>query len=538
MAEPISGLKSETRLGFWPLAGLVILGALASNWAVSVLEGKSPAVLGLLVVGILVAGTLVTYVLRNPDFDTAVKLMVVTLPMTAALVIDIGGSIRITYLFTLLAVVLGFRTGSFKISSGTITTFCLHAYVVYALFSTTYTFLIPDIRALTVVGFRGSVFRSLIQFGQLVLMVTVFHVILSYARSRVRVERVCTLIFWSMFLASAFGLYEFLVFTFDLPFVNLHTTPLDTAEGPLSLEKRLIDDHFLGGMRSIAGVDVVRPRSFLSEPIEFASFLLFSVPFSVIAARVSSTQGRRQLKMACVFVAVVLFLLANARAGFVAVAGVLPVLLIWAPNAKTRRRVVGGIVGFLIFIGFAIFPLLGAVGGISGLIEFVRSNYEFILSMEGRGGSLKAGVNEPLQVFLVNPLLGVGIGNYPFYLSLASYGTSVATTGSIYASVITELGIVGSIFFLGFIGSIILGLLRLLRRGRDPWLRGLAYGTLISIVGAMISRAATSGLYTDSYLWVMWALGAALPTLASQREGSAPKPAIAINRVDSGAPQA
>jgi len=535
MAEPIRGFKSETGLGFRPLAALAVLGALASNWAVPVLEGKSPAVLGLLVVAVLVAITLAVHVLTNPGFDTAVKLMVVTLPMTAALVIDIGGSIRITYLFTLLAVALGFRTGSFKISSGTITTFCLHAYVVYALFSTTYTFLIPDIRALTVVGFRGSVFRSLIQFGQLALMVTVFHVILSYARSRARVERVCTLIFWSVFLASAFGLYEFLVFTFDLPFVNLHTTPLDTAEGPLSLERRLIEDHFLGGMRSIVGVDVVRPRSFLSEPIEFASFLLFSVPFSVVAAQVSLTQGGRRLKMACVIVAVVLFLLANARAGFIAVAGVLPVLLIWAPDRKIRTRVVGTITGFLVLVAFAIFPLLGAVGGISGLIEFVRSNYEFIVSMAGREG----GVNEPLQVFLVNPLLGVGIGNHPFYLSsLTSYGTSVATTGSIYASVLTELGILGFIFFLGFAGSIILGLLRLLRRRGEPRVRKLAYAALISIVGVMISRAATSGLYTDSYLWVMWALGAALPTLASQREGSAPKPAIAINQVDSGALQA
>ena len=238
--------------------------------------------------------------------------------------------------------------------------------------------------------------------------------------------------------------------------------------------------------------------------------------------------------MACVFVAVVLFLLANARAGFVAVAGVLPVLLIWAPNAKTRRRVVGGIVGFLIFIGFAVFPLLGVVGGISGLVEFVRSNYEFILSMAGREG----GISEPLGVFLVSPLLGVGIGNYPFYLSSASYGSSIATTGSIYATVFTELGILGFIFFLGFIASIILSFLRLLRRGRDPWLRGLAYGTLISIVGVMISRAGSSALYTDSYLWVMWALGAALPTLASQREGSASKPAIVTNQFDSGSPQA
>ena len=534
MAEPICGFKSETRLGFWPLAGLVILGALASHWAASALEGKGPAVLGLLVVGTLVAGTLASYVLRNPDFDTAVKLMLVTLPMTAALVIDIGGSIRITYLFTLLAVAIGLRTGAFKISSGRIATSCLHAYLIYALISTTYTFIIPELRTLTVVGFRGSVFRSFIQFGQLALMVTVFHVILSYARSRIRVERLCTLIFWSMFLASAFALYEVLAFTFNLPFINIHTTPLDTEEGPLSLERRLMEDSFLGGRRSIAGVDVVRPRSFLSEPIEFASFLLFSVPFAAIAAQAAPTRQGRRLKMAWVYAAALLFLLANARSGFIAVAGVLPVLLIWAPNAKTRRRVVGGIVGFLIFIGFAVFPLLGVVGGISGLVEFVRSNYEFILSMAGREG----GISEPLGVFLVSPLLGVGIGNYPFYLSSASYGSSIATTGSIYATVFTELGILGFIFFLGFIASIILSLLRLLRRGRDPWLRGLAYGTLISIVGVMISRAGSSALYTDSYLWVMWALGAALPTLASQREGSASKPAIVTNQFDSGSPQA
>lgn len=63
------------------------------------------------------------------------------------------------------------------------------------------------------------------------------------------------------------------------------------------------------------------------------------------------------------------------------------------------------------------------------------------------------------------------------------------------------------------VGSIILGLLRVLNRRQDPWARGLAYATIISIVGVMIIRAASSALYTDSYLWVMWALGAAVVRL-------------------------
>ncbi|MEK7205654.1 MAG: hypothetical protein AAB254_09135, partial [candidate division NC10 bacterium] len=117
------------------------------------------------------------------------------------------------------------------------------------------------------------------------------------------------------------------------------------------------------------------------------------------------------------------------------------------------------------------------------------------------------------------------IGNFPFYLPSGSSGTTVATTGSIYANILSELGIVGVMLFSGFVGSIIFGLVGVLRRRRDPEVVALAFPTMVSIVGVMINHIALSGLYTDSYLWAVWAIGAAVVRLdsrsrqAARREG-------------------
>ncbi|MFQ5801453.1 MAG: O-antigen ligase family protein [Candidatus Methylomirabilales bacterium] len=494
------------------MLAVTFLGVFIGMRIVPSLANLELPILGVVTASLIVAIGTGVYLLTRPSFDRAVNLMMLTLPMLAALVIDIGGSIRVTYVFTLLAIFFGVSQGRFTLSTRGLTVLFLHAYVVYALISISYTLAVPHLESLTMVGFRGSTFRSFIQFGQLLLMVAVFHVILNYARSVRHVEKLCNLIFWATVLVAIYGFYEFFAFLFNFPYVNLINTPLDAPEGgPMSLGRRLGEDYFAGSTRPFAGIELPRPRSFMGEAQFLTTYLLFSVPFSVIAALTTTTRHYRWLKLLCVFAFVILFVLTNSRSGFIAIAGVLPVLLFFAPGWRARLSLIMGVLTFMLILSFVVFPLVGAGVGLGGVWRYIVETYQFILDMSGRQGFLRDAIN----VFLLNPLFGVGIGNYIFYVDRTSgfFGSMVPTAGNIYMRVISELGVIGMFLFLGFVGSIFFGVLKIVRKSLDYNLRRLAFATLIAFAGTMICLGAVSGLYTDSYIWVMWAMGAAVVQL-------------------------
>ncbi len=75
---------------------------------------------------------------------------------------------------------------------------------------------------------------------------------------------------------------------------------------------------------------------------------------------------------------------------------------------------------------------------------------------------------------------------------------------------LSEFGIIGTVLYLGFVASIWLGLVRVLRRCRDPQLRRFAFAALISLSAYMITRVASVGLFTEIYFWMMFAMGVAV----------------------------
>ena len=98
---------------------------------------KHPVILaGLVVLG----GPLCVYFGKGLSFEKAVVVMVLTLPLLYGFAIDIGGTVRLTYLFTLLALVLGFQQGKLRKLPGDPASWLLVTFIAYALLSTIFVF--------------------------------------------------------------------------------------------------------------------------------------------------------------------------------------------------------------------------------------------------------------------------------------------------------------------------------------------------------------------------------------------------------------
>ena len=90
-------------LRWLPVFTFVLMGMFIGTGVASSIAYLELPVLWIIGVSMMLAVSAAIYLLMNPPFDGAVHLMILTLPMLSALVIDIGGSIRVTYIFTLLA---------------------------------------------------------------------------------------------------------------------------------------------------------------------------------------------------------------------------------------------------------------------------------------------------------------------------------------------------------------------------------------------------------------------------------------------------
>ena len=461
---------------------------------------------------VIVAGAILltasaVYLFSRFTLEKTIVLMILTMPLVSSLVIDIGGSVRINYLFALMAVFFGLYMRRMAFPHRGLPLALLLGFVVYALFSISYTLYLPSFTSVTSEGFRGLPIRSLIQFGQLILMLMVFYVVLNYATSLERLSKLSKVIFWSLVGVVGYGTYEFLAAVYGLPFINL-----DTAPTSLNVS---IAPHAGDLARAFGDISLPRPRSTFAEPIDLTAYLMFAIPFGIVAVGLARRQMHRIHMAAFIFLSAAFFVVANSRAGFIAVVVVIPFFLILAPSWSVRVRFAGAAAALILVISFVVFPMIGAAAGFSAPYGYFKENYESLISLTGRGGQNR----EPLAVFKESPVLGVGIGNYPFYVQRPrTLSAGVPTTANLYTRVLSELGLIGMVLFLGFVLSILIGLVKVLKRSTNRQLRNFAFAALIAIGGMLVVKIGTVGLYTESHMWVAFAMGLAIVRLhASER---------------------
>lgn len=496
------------------LVGASLTGVVFWLGIMSLVNIALPARFSVLIVGIMVVGVPATvYFMRGVSYEKAVVIMLLTLPLLYGFVLELGGNFRIPYLFAVLAFGLCLMQGKLRKFPTDCAILLLFTFVIYAVFSTALTFGVDTSGPREAAGFRLSPLRSVIQAAQLILMVLTFIVTINYVTSFERLSRFSNLIFWSTAALTLYGVYDFVAALFDLHFYSIIYDLSYYAGGSDS-------PTFMAG-----GVTIPRPRATLGEPLDLSIFLLFGLSFAIASLSIEKSAVLRVVKICFIFLGCLLFLVANSRSSLLAIPVIFAVMLWLAPGLASRLKILVAVAIVYLMLAFVIFPAAGGKGDAlfpvqyfqqrMGSLQYIGAN----LRGEPAGVPIGRGYDTPFSIFRDHPIFGVGLGNYPFVYS-EFVGSPVKILGSpfsLYFRLLTELGVIGTSFFLLFVATILLRLLGVIRRSTDSRLRPFALASLVAIVGVMIGRLGLDGLYTDNYMWVMFGVGIVVPWLA-QRE--------------------
>ena len=417
-------------------------------------------------------------------------LMILTLPWMSGLVIDVGGNLRICYIFAGLTLLTAWRQGLLLPPPVNAATVLLGGFVAYSAISTLFTLWIPSTTFDSIVanGFRITPFRSLVQFGQLGLMVTVLYLVINHVKTRAALNEIINLAFIATAFVVLYGLYQFITGISDLPYLNLNTNP-DTNP----------NRYFADTMgRWGAGVMLPRPRSVLFEPQELATFLMFGLPFACLAVSLAQNKLLKAAMVAIVLVGFVVFMMANSLGAFLALpaAGLAAIIL-----TRRYKAALLGLAATYGVLAFIVFPLVGShADPRTPALFYVDQVVRIVHPSQWGDRHLK----ETADIIKSNLVAGVGIGNYPFLLPLENAETAATefkTTSpfSLPLRQLAETGLIGTGLFALFIGAIALKLLR--TRG------DVADASLISIVGVMVASLTLDHLYVAAWLWAVLAMG-------------------------------
>jgi O-antigen ligase len=224
------------------------------------------------------------------------------------------------------------------------------------------------------------------------------------------------------------------------------------------------------------------------HPNDYAGLLVivFFVTYFILSERSSVTKYVLALPF-CFGV-----LATESRAALVALLAT-PLLMLWMPAASKHSRK-GLLVTYcllgLVFAGILyVVPTLGET--ILGRYETL-AEYQSEETWAGRWDLWYAAI----RMILSHPLLGVGVGNFPYvaptYSSFAALmnsmdGEGAATTHNIFLSMASELGLVGLALFLGVLFFAFRQALALVGRGS-----AVGVGLLFGLVAYAVMGLATS----------------------------------------------
>jgi glycosyltransferase involved in cell wall biosynthesis len=254
----------------------------------------------------------------------------------------------------------------------------------------------------------------------------------------------------------------------------------------------------------------------LGDPNFFAQVLLILVPVGLALGYEERNRNRKILVFATVALIISGALLTYSRGGAIALGAVL-LLSLLSRKPRKRELIIGG-------VALMVAALAVPRGFIQRLttIEEMMPGYEAV-HPDSSFAKRKLLTAAAWQMFLDNPVLGVGAGNYTVHFE--EYADRIGSEAreyddpaeahyphNLYLEVAAETGLLGLAVFAG----IILFVFRDLRRSRrfflasgDPQSAAIATGLGIALIGYLLSSLFLHGHF-ERYLWLMFAFATAL----------------------------
>lgn len=416
-------------------------------------------------------------------------LFLITLVFETAFLIDLGFFVRPSYVMGLILVVRTFAHG---------VTFPGRYFVLLILLA--FSGIVGIFLNLDLIGAatsgesRATFLRPLIQLGQLTAMILIAISVFTILKQRGYFKHAVRVLHWLAVAVAVYAVYEVVAIYLHLPYLNL--------------DSQLSEYWYLNF--GAAEKPFFRPRVTFIEPIELNNFQMLGIASSLVYRILYNVPWRRYWPF--LFLQLTVLIGTFSRSTLLTLFVVIPVSILFYP--RKVRTAMGFLfsrfgplllalpVFFVLYFTFTLNVIKVKEMGPVGQIFFERFAYikdeQLGITILGRPTAVK----EVMKLVDDGRLsFGLGIGNEANWLG-GVWGTS-----SIYSQVLFYSGIFGVSFFSLFIGSILYELFwNYRRKAADILYRRVNWIFFIGFLGMMVQRLAFSGLLTDTYLWVAFAL--------------------------------
>lgn len=427
-------------------------------------------------------------------------LFVLTLPLEAAFVLEVGFTIRPSYLALLALTAIVVCQSLFRIPSGSFGSPLNAAIALYLGVSTLSLVMTvasppPAVSMLPEVALRGSAFRSLFQLELLFFSSLAYFYTVYLCADATSVRRVVRIYLGCAVVVAGYGVYQFFAEFLGLPFVDI-TNALGTGGGVYEAVRYGAWYYF-------------RSHGTFPEPANFGHYLLSVLPLVCGLAlyrgdgKTRAWQPLTAYRVPLVLMGAALFL-TRSRGSWVGFAvGLLALLVVigWGARVKLLTTLVLAVVVAPAVLSFA-WPEMHAALWSAVTERYEESQWQF----EPRLQTLPF----TLALFREHPLLGVGLGNYALHKAAAFGDQLPGTAYGVFWQTLAETGLLGFVAFGLMLARFYQVLLRALRKAKGgPWYFYLL-GYLAAVTAMMVQYLSFADRL-NLYAWFL--MGAAMATV-------------------------
>ena len=250
-----------------------------------------------------------------------------------------------------------------------------------------------------------------------------------------------------------------------------------------------------------------RVQSVALEPLYFASYLF--IPLFVLSSLIASRKKAPHIgEVVSLIVMSTAFILAVSRGAYLAAAVSIPLFLLFGFWRKLFTKNILWVAVSLLLAGAVSYGSLQAVSGSQGVQTF---STHAVGAEPSHAASINPRLNnfhEALRLFKMNPILGVGLGNYGVINSISPHvpGHGYMIVNNQYLEVLAETGCIGLLAFLYLIYSIGTAILRSVKVQKHPWL-------ITSLAAAFIAVLVQYLTFSTIYMIHVWILIALIEAL-------------------------
>ncbi|MCL4517082.1 MAG: O-antigen ligase family protein [Firmicutes bacterium] len=436
---------------------------------------------------------LVPYALRSPF--NAFQLVIATLPLEAAFVLEIGFTVRMAYLFLILTLFVMTATKSLALPN-TPLDMPLVAYLSVAAFSVVQTIFFPpdEVGLLSSQILRGMSGRGMVQLFILGLMLLTFYLTVLFNRQPQAWRRSFGIYLTAATIAAIYGIYQIPAIYLDLPFRDINNALITGGVGRGEILP------FWETNR----IGIYRVRSTFQEPLNLANFLLSVLPV-VLALYLGAGRGKERVRLAAIAGTLFLALFFTfARGGWLGFLAALAVLAVGVPAKKEIGRIALLMLG-VGAAGMAVFRLVVSKGSTLGISQLIFNRFDIVPADMAR----VTYITTMFELLKDHLLLGVGWGNLPLQLANRLGLPVLVSAHGVWWQALGESGILGFVVLCWVVGAWYLTMLRTLSRVRGTDWYFYILGFIASLTG-MLVQYFSFGDRLSMYVWFVMGMAVAV----------------------------